>query len=237
VNEPDARHAEPPRIRKAWLITFADLLSLVLTFFVMMFAMQTIDQTRFTGLAESLSRSLDAARPDPDARRRVERNAPVLSPRHAADLGYLEALLRDKGREDPLLRAAPTRLAEDRLVVTLPADAMFAEGSAELNERARASLYALAGLFGHIGNGLSVEGHSDPTPPTGAKARSNRALSLARAAAVADALRGYGYPRAIPASGFGASRFGELVNVEPRSRRYELARRVDLVVSPYRGAP
>jgi len=228
--------ATEPRIRKIWLITFADLLCLVLTFFVLLFSMQKIDNGRWAGVANSLSRSLDPDRATSESLTRAEHNAGVVSPRRAADLGYLETLLVEKAREDPALRGAAVRLLDDRLVVALPSELLFARGSAEIGEGARTALYGLGTLLANIGNSIAVEGHDDPDQVATGPFRSNRALSLARALAVAAALREMGYSRDIAATGFGASRFSELAGIEPRERRYQLARRVDLVIRPYRGA-
>jgi hypothetical protein len=56
-----------PRISRGWVITFADLLCLILTFFVMMSAMQKVDSARWRGISHSLSRSLDPAHTASDA--------------------------------------------------------------------------------------------------------------------------------------------------------------------------
>jgi chemotaxis protein MotB len=88
----------------------------------------------------------------------------------------------------------------------------------------------------NIANEAEVIGHTDPTPVETAYA-SNWDLSLARAAAVADALKRDGYPREIPAFGVADSHFSELPDSLPWLHRLELARRVDLVLTPNGGAP
>jgi chemotaxis protein MotB len=123
------------------------------------------------------------------------------------------------------------------MVLALPAGLLFEPGGADIAAAARPALADLAGMLGNIGNAIAVEGHSDPTIADDGSTRSDRAISIERAIAVAAALRAAGYPREVKTAGFGSSRFAELAGVEPRERRYALARRVDIVVRPYREAP
>jgi chemotaxis protein MotB len=229
--------APPPGAGRAWLLTFADLVTLILTFFVMLYAMQQVDSARWGHVADSLSRSLDPNRADSRTKPQAERGAVTLSPERAADLSYIETLLAEKARTVPLLAEIAIELYDDRLVLALPSDLLFARGSADIADKARTVLYELGPILGTIGNTLAVEGHTDPDPPASDAVFSNRALSLARALAVADALRALGYLRDIAATGYGDSRFAELAAIEPRERRYALARRVEVVVRPYRGTP
>ncbi len=236
MTEPDDRLLTP-RISRAWLLTFSDLVALILTFFVMLYAMHRVDTARYRNVVDSLTRSLNPQvrvdAPHPDA----SRSALGLDPARAAGLAYLATLLAEKSREDPALAQASVTLGADRLVIALPSDLLFAPGSATLADAANATLYALGGVLGTIGNAITVEGNTDPEPIAHGLYRSNRALSLARALAVADALRALGYARPIPAKGLGTSRFAALAKIEPREKRYALARRVDIVVGPYRTTP
>jgi chemotaxis protein MotB len=236
VRGPDDRTLTP-RISRTWLLTFSDVVALILTFFVMLYAMHRVDAARYRSVADSLSRTLNPQVEPLDPHAHAKRSSRGLSPRHAADLAYLATLLAEKAREDKAIAMAHVTLKDDRMVIALPADLLFAPGSATLGEPARDALYALGGLLATIGNAISVEGHTDPEPVSGGPYSSNRALSLARALAVADALHELGYTRDIPAKGLGASRFAALAGVEPRERRFALARRVDVIVGPYRSAP
>ncbi len=235
TDQPDPALA--PRISRAWLLTFSDLVALVLTFFVMLYAMHRVDTARYRNVVDSLSRSLNpqvpAYAPHPDAKH----SSQGLTPQRAAGLAYIATLLAEKAREDAALALARVTLHDDRLVIALPADLLFASGSATLADTGDATLYALGGVLGTIGNAISVVGHTDPEPVGHGLYGSNRALSLARALAVADALHALGYGRPIPAQGLGASRFAELATIEPREKRFALARRVDIVVGPYRSVP
>ena len=84
-------------------------------------------------------------------------------------------------------------------------------------------------------NRIDVVGHADPRPiPPGAPFGTNRALSLARADAVAVALVDAGLSRMPTVEGMGDSRFYTIAPTAPMERRYALARRVDVVLFPER---
>ncbi|MBR6452659.1 MAG: chemotaxis protein, partial [Lachnospiraceae bacterium] len=51
------RKPEEPKAGAAWLNTFADLMNLLLCFFVLLFSMSTIDAQKFEAIAASLSDS------------------------------------------------------------------------------------------------------------------------------------------------------------------------------------
>ncbi len=235
-SDPD-HHLLTPRISRAWLLTFSDLVALVLTFFVMLYAMHRVDTARYRNVVDSLSRSLNPQVPAFAPRPGADRSSQGLNPRQAAGLNYLATLLTEKTREDSSLAGVRIALGDDRLVVGLPADLLFKPGSATLADSASGVLYTLGGVLASIGNAVSVQGHTDPEPIVNGPFPTNRALSLARALAVADALHDLGYVRDIPAIGLGASRFADLATIEPRERRFALARRVDVVIGPYRSQP
>ena len=151
--------------------------------------------------------------------------------RRAVNLDYLGAVLEDTVTKDPVLSRSRLMRLEDRLVVALPGDLLFAPGRAELSEGARQALFVLGGVLRNVGNQIGVNGHTDPTPPTGGSYQSNWELSMGRAAVVANSLRRSGYSEDIVAYGYADSRFGDLPDV-PQQERMSLARRVDIVVFP-----
>lgn len=216
--------------RTAWLVTFSDIVLLMLTFFVMLFAMQKIDQGTWETLSESLSRSLAPGQDQAELRPNARRNIATFTRKRGDDPAYIEAILKEKAARDPVLSRAIVRRYGDRVVLSLPGDLLFPPGSAELTAHANETLFDLGGVLRYFGNRIDVQGHSDPTPPKGAGVPSNRELSLARAAAVAERLKRSGYPRPVGALGYGAARFGDLAAVESRERRFALGRRVDLVI-------
>jgi chemotaxis protein MotB len=221
--------------RPAWLATFADLVALLITFFVMLFATQKVDIGKWESLVDTLSMRLNPNQTILLARPSADKNAERLSRKRAIDLDYLEKVIEDKTRTEPELAGLELLRREDRLIVTLPAELLFRPGKADPIQSARPILFVLAGVLGTIGNRIDVVGHADPRPLRNSHFTSNWQLSIARAVAVANELRRAGYHREMSPSGFGESAFRELPSGVAADRLNDVARRVDIVIWPTRG--
>lgn len=228
--------ASPPRPdRPAWLVSFADLIALMLAFFVLLYAMQRIESGDWKALVDSLSRSLrpgvEAAAPQPA----VYENVESVNRAAAADLGYIESLLRSQREGDAALDGILLRRFDDRLVIMLPSDLLFRSGAFEPMASARDKISRLAAILHNVPNRIDVYGHTDPNPVGQGRLRTNWELSLARAVAVAGQLHAFGYRRPIAAFGVADTRMSDIALEVSRERQFSLARRVDIVVRPNGG--
>jgi len=212
-----------------WLLTFADLVALILSFFVMLYATQKVEQGEWQAMVKSLSQSLKVT-PQSETAPNAARNARPFDPHRASDLSYLETLIDGVRGRDPALAGMVIRNLEDRLVVALPGDLLFASGRAEPMPGATQRIAALANLLGNISNRVDLFGHTDPTPMSGRNFESNWELSLARAESVAAMMRAAGYDRPLGAFGVSDTRSADLSGVASGARRLQLARRVDIVI-------
>ena len=215
----------------AWLITFTDLVSLMLTFFVLLFSMSTIRTDHWDSVIDALSQSLNPSSTKAHTAATSDFNIATLFRKRAINLDYLTSVLQDASSKDPLLSGNHLMRMDDRLVVALPGDLLFEPGQAVLTESARQALFNLGGVLRNIGNKIGINGHTDPSSPTGDTYASNWELSMARAAAVANALRRSGYTEDITAFGYASSRYNELPELA-QADRLALARRVDIVIFP-----
>jgi chemotaxis protein MotB len=186
---------EDVRIDRSWLVILGDLLCLLLTFFVMMAAMQKIDAARWAGVASSLSRSLDPQRASGATRPLADRNAGVLATRPASDLAYLDAVLAERIRDTASLANIKLERADEQLTLALPE-----EPPAEL-------VAGLAAMLDNLGNGIAVR----------AFGTDGRGAAIERAEGIAAALRNAGYGRNVPALGLVGPRRIEIVVREGRS--------------------
>lgn len=219
-----------------WMITLVDLVSLMLAFFVMRFAMTTLESPRFDAAAASIAVALGTTVAPPGHTAPPEPLG-VESERTGQGfrLSYLEPLLAAKLARDPLLQATRIRRDGDRLVLSLPADLLFEGGRADLGSEARAAVAELTTALAVLPNRIEVVGHADPRPvPAGSPFGSNRSLSLARADAVAVAMTEAGLPGMPTVAGMGDSRFHAVTPTAPMESRFAQARRVDVVVLPER---
>lgn len=220
----------------SWLVTFVDLVSLMLAFFVLRFAMTTLDTPRFEQAASSISLTLGREVVAVEQQPPVSEGVQAERAGRGFRLAYLEPVLRAKLARDPLLRAARLERRGSELIIALPSDLLFPLGSAELTGDATRSVRELASALSPLPNRVGVVGHADPQPMAGGgRYPDNWALSLARAAAVARTLRDGGYPVVPVIEGRGSSRFFEVDPTLPLETRYQRARRVEVVIHPERG--
>ncbi len=181
-----------------WLISFTDLISLMLAFFVLMYSMSEPESQRWIRLTRGLSDTIPAARStattpsDRPADPRAAFNAQAVEVRAAIDLNYLGALLRTQIGANAELAAVEVRREDDRVVIGLPGERMFDETGALFTDPGRRVLFLLGAVVGRIGNRIEVVGHAEREDQT-AGAAWERALT--RAVAVSAALRETGYQR------------------------------------------
>ncbi|SMH60404.1 OmpA/MotB family protein [Azospirillum agricola] len=181
-----------------WLISFTDLISLMLAFFVLMYSMSEPETQRWVRLTQGLSETIPAARStatapsDRPAEPRAAFNAQAVEARAAIDLGYLGALLRGQIGANAELAAVEVRREDDRVVIGLPGESMFDETGALFTDPGRRILFLLGAVVGRIGNRIEVVGHAEREDPAGGVAWER---ALTRAVAVSAALRETGYQR------------------------------------------
>lgn len=217
-----------------WLLTFTDLVSLMLTFFVMLFSMSNVKLDKWQNVIDSLSQSLAPEQVKTQSSSTSLHNIATVFRKRAINLDYLTSVLREKIESDELLKQTQFLRLEDRLVLALPGDLLFEAGRAVMSDRAREALYRLGNALNTINNQIGVNGHADPSAPAGGAYASNWELSTARAAAVANELRRGGYSEPIVAFGYADGRYNLLPNM-PAAQRQLLGRRVDIVIFPTSG--
>lgn len=222
----------PPRRRNdphAWLVTFTDLIALMLTFFVMLFAMSNVKTEQFHNLSDSLRQRLSTLLDQERASPTFKLDMPSSDRTPGADLDYVTEVLRSQLAEHTRLERSVVRRAEGRVFVSLPADMLFASGEFEMRREATKAVFALGGILRNFDNRIEVAGHADPRQPE-SRYPSNWELSLLRAQSVAAALNRAGYDAPVIARGYGDSQYGELPETMPKDQRQALARRVDVVI-------
>jgi len=220
---------EPP----LWLITFTDIMALMLTFFVLMYSMSVPDSEKWEQIKTGLDEGLQSD------------NTPLWTPgsrdvidiervdyRSALSLNYLEALFKQKIAGSERLQGITVSKYDDRIVLSLPNDVLFNSGSVDVNERGKRALFILGEILNRIRNGIQIIGHADPEQitNTSGRFRSNWELSLTRALNTASVLRDVGFSRDFYVRGQSSAGFDELPETLPEEQRMALSRRVDIVI-------
>lgn len=161
---------------EGWSLTLADMMTLILCFFVVIAAIAKPDRQAMDSVAKSMQTAMKGEPPEgaagmargPDTGRRL--------------FDIQVELVRLLKVEKDLVAV---KLRPDAVLVELPGDVSFLSGSADLTESARGVLGRLAGPLAGLGYPVAVEGHTDDVPIASARFPSNWELSAARAAAVA----------------------------------------------------
>lgn len=214
----------------AWMLSFGDLVSLMLVFFVMMFAMSTLEEDLFEAMVSALAQQFN---PTAQARRStpsVDLDISKVTSREAFNLDYLHALIDDKLAGDPILGDIRLHQLHDRLVVSLPSDPLFEPGRTRLKEKARDTVARIGSVIQVLGNRIDINSHTDPEPVSNPAFPSNWEFTLARAIAIANELRRTGFAQDIYAFGLSDTRFAEISLDLTVNERYRRARRIDIVI-------
>lgn len=232
-----ANNLETNKPSTIWMTSLADLLALLLAFFVLMFSMSEIKVDRWQTVTETLGNKISDDNDLVTKTGTAEKNMAMIREPKAIDLAYLEHILNGKKQQSPLLADIEIFKAEEKLVISLAGSEFFRPGTEIESENMIEVVYLLGNTLRHIANRVEVYGHTDPDPITSptAKYKTNWALSVARALSVANALKNSGYGYSIRAFGMADSRFNELSDIADRDRKYSLARRVDIVIQEAAG--
>ncbi|HYH23422.1 MAG TPA: flagellar motor protein MotB [Azospirillum sp.] len=179
--------------RSMWLISFTDLISLMLAFFVLMFSMTEPQAQRWARLTQAVSARSTATKPsEAPPEPKAAFNAATLEPHSAVNLDYLGALLNSQIADTVDLAGVLVRREDDRVVIVLPGDALFEPRAGTFSDRGRRVLFLLGAVIGRIGNRIEVVGHAEREDVPAGLAWER---SLGRAVAVSMALRETGYRR------------------------------------------
>jgi chemotaxis protein MotB len=214
---------------RGWLVSFTDLMGVMLTFFVLMFSMVEPAAPEFKKIATSLNQSLGTA--PPGISNRGPADGPSVPRQHfvpALNTSYLVALLRKQGGDNPLLADARLSHEPDALVISLPEKLLFAPGGSEVSYDGARALYTLAEILNRIKNRIEIVGYTAPVFAEGSLGTDLWQLSFRRAAAAAAILQKAGYSRDIAIYGQSSGGFEDISGTD--AERQKLARRVDIIL-------
>lgn len=198
--------------RDRWLISYADLVTLLLALFIVMYGAS--DRERAKAIAESFSGKSAAGDGIliADDGKRQEKSS--------SEIKVLE--------NSTLLQKTKMKQTERGLIVSLSEAGFFAPGDATVSKEAKEVIKSLAQSMQGNQIPIRIEGHTDATPISNARYNSNWELSTSRAANVLQELVENGItPERLSASGYGG--FQPVAdNATPEGRAQN--RRVDIVI-------
>lgn len=200
-----------------WIISYADFMTLLFALFVVLYAISSINDEKYSELSKALA----------DRFIHIDRSQPGPA---TADVGVLDTALHsvidpvnsvsgsDEGNITdteadplrtllaPLIEKGVASIGEHQLwfEIELSSSLLFRSGSAELSEDADMLLEQIAILLNQTPSPINVEGFTDDQPLQSVQFQSNWELSAVRAAAVVRVLAEFGVkPERMVATGYG----------------------------------
>ncbi len=172
---------EPPKGSPLWMVTYGDMVTLLLTFFVMLFAFSEIDKAKYDQIAISLRGALGGLPAVLTHGTAVQDEFsvldPIVPPEFAGFYEDLQELLED-GEVGELVEI----FTEERgLVVSFKEKLVFDIGSAEIKPPARDLLRRVGEILARGEQLIRVEGHTCDLPIRTERFPSNWELSVGRA--------------------------------------------------------
>lgn len=229
----DTAALEETQRKSAWLVTFTDAMALMLTFFVLLFAMAEPEDDYWTDMTSALQQEFSVAfGPRFDSGPVESLSLGRVDFRKALDLNYLRVVLEETFEQNESLQNAVVTETDEAIIVSFPADLLFDAGSSVVKDSATSVLSEMTNLLSQLKNQVVLHGHADPVPMSGQGQTysTNWGLSLVRAASVAKALNDLGYERSFMIRGYGDSQYNLIPENLDRNTRLSLSRRVDVLI-------
>jgi chemotaxis protein MotB len=165
-----------------WLLTYSDLITLLLAFFIIMYSISQVDLRKFKRVTDALNVVLDGNQNQKQAGMNNEfKIAPIKNHDPMGDLLNLQKNIDEIAKKMQLGLQINTQLQKRGLVIHISESAFFDPGKADLKPQAMIIFDLLAAEFLKIPNHIRIEGHTDNLPINTPKFPSNWELSTARA--------------------------------------------------------
>lgn len=213
-----------------WLLTYADLITLLMAFFVILYALAVTEHRKVSELQNALRNAFHVTSGAGEAPINGSPNVLVggTSPMDFA-LAEMQRQIEKQTRQDGDQDAVSTKMTERGLVVSLASSAFFDAGEAYLRPEAVRIMRKVAATLKTSRRNILIEGHTDNIPISTRRYPSNWELSTARATTV---VRYMIEAQGIPANTLSAAGYGEhkplVSNSSPENRAKN--RRVDIVI-------
>ena len=235
-----------------WLVSYADFITLLFAFFVVLYASSKADQKKQQQVAQAIDTAFHALGIFPDSARRPDalKNISAVSPDQPVipmnivmgedvlapaqvkqDLEHIQKQLEKMLSNQIAQHTVTIQMGKDGLIISLREAGFFSSGSATPHTDSLPILRQIAASLGHTPYNLRVEGHTDNIPIHTEEFPTNWELSTARATHIARIFLASGEipPERLSAAGF-AEYHPVATNDTPEGRAEN--RRVDLIVAP-----
>ncbi|HEB55067.1 MAG TPA: flagellar motor protein MotD [Gammaproteobacteria bacterium] len=207
-----------------WLVSYADFITLLFAFFVVMYSMSSINEGKYRVLSDTMEEAFKTPPKSPDPIQIGEERKTlktVETPVDEISLIGIKPDITQHGQQmehiadelqrnlAPLVNKKLIKITRNKLWVKVEMNnrILFTSGNAHLTERGYPILQELAEVVRNLPNHIDVEGHTDNRPIRTSIYPSNWELSAARAASVVHLFTRNGVdPKRMSAIGYGQYR-------------------------------
>jgi chemotaxis protein MotB len=226
------KHNEEHENAERWLLTYADLITLLLAFFIMMYVFSKKDAQKYDEVASHL-KTIFSGGTGLAGKGSVTATSPIDMPSKGASSGeikrQLESELMDSNRNKSGGENISVLSDERGVVIRVLDKAFFDEGKAELKDGAKGALDKIVPIIKSVDNHVRIEGHTDNVPINTNEFKSNWELSVRRATEV---VRYFVEKRGLPPERISATGYAEyrpiVQNDSPKNKA--LNRRIEIIV-------
>lgn len=240
------RHLEEEHeehIDESWLIPYADILTLLLALFIVLFASSEVDKAKFQSIMDAFKSELTGTKIESDqsgltlkeqgekekaAQEEIVQDTEPSPSAEDIELDNLKKKLEAYVVSNGLQAMVTLQETRRGVEIALKDVLLFDSGKAILKESSHPTLDAFVGLFNTLPNPISIEGHTDDVPIGNAAYPSNWELSSARAVSVLH----YFSSKNIPNERMQFTGFGEFQPIYPNDtdEHRQENRRVNIVI-------
>ena len=171
------RHVEEHENHERWLVSYADFITLLFAFFVVRYAISTLNEGKYRVLSDALGvafRNDKVVTAQSNGMAPINRTSPSALPprpgmkvpdpmRREQERKLLDLAAKIKDALAPLVKTGQVRLTQlpRGIAVEINASLLFAPGQATLQPDSIAALEAVAGVLAATPDPIQVEGHTD----------------------------------------------------------------------------
>jgi chemotaxis protein MotB len=246
------KHEEEENLER-WLLTYADLITLLMVFFIILYSMSNVDAAKYEAMATSLkvalgqqpqgsglvSSFMTGQKPGNDKQLNLQdKNAGksmstkqlvnIKNPKEQREFNKIIKEVKEYAKKNGL-QGVEAKLEARGVTINLSDKILFESGKADLSPSAKATLSGLGAILLKTDRQIKVEGHTDNIPINTPEFPSNWQLSTARATNVIMYWIPL-YPNA--ANRLSAAGYGEYRPVASNNSEYGRAknRRVEIII-------
>lgn len=222
----------------AWITTYGDMMSLLLTFFILLLSFSAIRQDEFQKAIGSLQGALGVLDGEPVLTSPIKLEIPITKGEIAEAKPRIEeamAEIQEQIEQENQQQNVEVTQGKEGIIIRIKDQALFNRGQAEIKPEFADLLVRIGAILAQMPNSVDIEGHTDDVPISNERFPNNHWLSTARALKVLDV---FSYQAGIDRQRLSAIGYGEYRPLFPNDSPENQAknRRVEIKVRYVQGA-